>query len=421
MNTMQAMFESILKQQLSFPKLALRLVVDRFAARGITLTPSQQKALRSRLEDFRAEDLSLAVDITDSQFAGSTLTDAERAAREIALPVDADRVVSGLEEAMPALIAKCIEQSSDLIWKRLKRSAPAMLRDRRRERRGFETALARSWGRAIDLLTALREVAVEAGDDFNREFWPEAATSGDFVFEVLTRLHARACQTGSEVIALLRSGHADGAHARWRSLHEIAVVAYFVHDHGNDVAERYLLHDGIESHRAALGYQEHCAALGLEPLAKEELARLKATRDALKTRFGDPYTEQHGWAADALHKERPQFVDIERDVGLAHFRPYYKLASHNVHADPKGAFFKLGLLPNEEVLLAGPSDLGLADPGHGTALALAQITSTLLMTKPNIDRLVICQILRRAAEEIGEAFIAAHRAIEGPGVGRSGE
>jgi hypothetical protein len=321
---------------------------------------------------------------------------------------------------MSALIATCIEQSSDLIWQRLKRSAPAMLRDRRRERRGFETALARSWGCAIDLLTALRAVAVEAGDDFNREFRPEAATSGDFVFEVLTRLHARACQTGSEVIALLRSGHADGAHARWRSLHEIAVVAYFVHDHGNDVAERYLLHDGIESHRAALGYQEHCAALGLEPLAEGVLARLKATRDALKIRFGDPYAEQHGWAAEALQKERPQFVDIEREVGLAHFRPYYKLASHNVHADPKGAFFRLGLLPNDEALLAGPSDLGLADPGHGTAIALAQVTSTLLMTKPSIDRLVICQILQRVAGEVGEAFIAAHRAIEGAGGERSG-
>jgi hypothetical protein len=421
MNTMQAMFEAILKEQLSFPKLALRLIVDRFAARGITLTPSQREALRSRLENFRPDDLSLAVDITDSQFAGSTLTDEERAAREMALPVDADGLLSRLEEAIPVLIARCIGQSSDLIWKRLKRSAPAMLRERRRERRGFEASLARGWGRAIDLLAALREIAVEAGDDFNGEFRHEAATAGDFVFEVLTRLHARACQVGSEVIALLRSGHADGAHARWRSLHEIAVVAFFVHDHGNDVAERYILHDAIESHRAALGYQEHYAALGLEPLAEEDLARLKATRDALKTRFGDPYTEQYGWAAEALQKKSPQFGHIEAAVGLAHLRPYYKLASHNVHANPKGAFFKLGLLPNQEVLLAGPSDLGLADPGHGTAMALAQVTSTVLITKPNIDRLVICQILRRAADEVGEAFIAAHRAIEGAEADGSGE
>jgi hypothetical protein len=71
------------------------------------------------------------------------------------------------------------------------------------------------------------------------------------------------------------------------------------------------------------------------------------------------------------------------------------------------------------MLLAGPSDLGLADPGHSTAISLSQITFTLLTMKPNIDRLVICQILGRLEDEVGEAFIAAHRALEGPESRRS--
>ncbi|HTL01861.1 MAG TPA: hypothetical protein VL243_06525, partial [Vicinamibacterales bacterium] len=74
----------------------------------------------------------------------------------------------------------------------------------------------------------------------------------------------------------------------------------------------------------------------------------------------------------------------------------------------------LGLLPDQQMLLAGPSDLGLADPGHGTAISLSQITLTLLTMKPNIDRLVICQILSRLEHEVGEAFIAAHQSLEGP-------
>jgi hypothetical protein len=60
------------------------------------------------------------------------------------------------------------------------------------------------------------------------------------------------------------------------------------------------------------------------------------------------------------------------------------------------------------MLLAGPSDLGLADPGHGTSMSPSQITSTLLTMKPNIDRLVICQILLRLEDEVGEAFLAAN-------------
>jgi len=153
--------------------------------------------------------------------------------------------------------------------------------------------------------------------------------------------------------------------------------------------------------------------LGLEPLTEEEFARIKATRDALKAQFGDPYGEEYGWAAEALGIKKPNFSDIERSAGLAHLRPYYKLASHNVHANPKGAFFKLGLLPGQQMLLAGPSNLGLADPGHGTAISLSQITSALLTMKPNIDRLVICQIMLQLGDEVGDAFISAHRAHEG--------
>jgi Family of unknown function (DUF5677) len=413
MNTMQAMFESLLKTELSLPKFALRLIVDHLRDRGITLTGSQQATLQDRLKELKPDDLSLALEITDAQLARSTMTDDERSARRISLDLDADRLLSSVEEAIPSIILGCITNASDLIWKRLRRGAPAMLKDRKRQRRGFETRLARKWGRALDLLEMVREIAVEAGDDFNTEFRPQAATTEDFVFEVLTRLHARACQVASEVITLLRSGHADGAHARWRTLHEIAVVGFFVQNRGNDVAERYILHNAIESYRAALAYQEHCTAIGHEPLTEEEFARIKANRDALKARFGDSYGEEYGWAAAALGSKSPRFSDIERHAGLAHLRPYYKLASHNVHANPRGAFFKLGLLPDQEMLLAGPSDLGLADPGHGTAISLSQITFTLLTTKPNIDRLVICNIVSKLEHEVGDAFIAAHQSLEG--------
>jgi hypothetical protein len=71
------------------------------------------------------------------------------------------------------------------------------------------------------------------------------------------------------------------------------------------------------------------------------------------------------------------------------------------------------------MLLAGASDLGLADPGHCTAISLSQITFTLLTMTPNIDRLVICQLLCRFGDAVGEAFIAAHRALEGAEPNRS--
>jgi hypothetical protein len=261
------------------------------------------------------------------------------------------------------------------------------------------------------------EIALEVGSDFNQEFRAEASAENDLVFEVLTRLHARACQIASEILALLKSGHADGAHARWRSLHEIAVVSFFIKSAGNDVAERYLLHNAIESYKAAKLYQQYCARLGYEPISAEELKDIESTYQYLVGRFGPAYKEEYGWAASALCKDKPTFRDIEQEVGLDHLRPFYKMASHNVHANPKGVFFKLGLYPtSEEILLAGPSNAGLADPGHGTAISLGQITVALLITRPNIDRLVVCGILMKLTDEIGEEFLAVQKSLECGGI-----
>lgn len=94
-------------------------------------------------------------------------------------------------------------------------------------------------------------------------------------------------------------------------------------------------------------------------------------------------------------------------------RPFYKMASHNVHANPKGAFFKLSLYPRrQDILLACPSNIGLADPGHAAAISLGQITIALLTIKPTLDNLVICNILMRLEPEIGETFLAAQKLLE---------
>ena len=60
------------------------------------------------------------------------------------------------------------------------------------------------------------------------------------------------------------------------------------------------------------------------------------------------------------------------------------------------------------VLLAGPSNLGLADPGHGVALSLTQITAALVAVKPTVDSLIQGMVLNLLQEQTGEAFLRAH-------------
>ena len=61
-----------------------------------------------------------------------------------------------------------------------------------------------------------------------------------------------------------------------------------------------------------------------------------------------PLTETVMDGLRRLSKQDLNFSDIERAVRLDHLRPYYKLASHNVHANPKGMLFRLGLYPESD-------------------------------------------------------------------------
>jgi len=53
----------------------------------------------------------------------------------------------------------------------------------------------------------------------------------------LARLYGRACQIGRKIELLLSNGFADGAEARWRTLHELTVVACFIYKHGEETAK----------------------------------------------------------------------------------------------------------------------------------------------------------------------------------------
>ena len=295
----------------------------------------------------------------------------------------------------------------------LKLDAPSMLKKQWLRKRQFEKRLSKHWKKPLDLLEVLIAVATEAGAEFNSEFQDEAASSSDAVFRALTLLHARACQISSAILVLLRSGYADDAHARWRSLHEIAVMSFFIAKNGQGLAEKYLLHDYIERYKLASRHQEYAGRIKEEPPAQEDLNNLKLIRDALVRRFGDSFDADYGWAACAVGKERPTIGDIEQHVDLDQWRPYYRMASDNVHASAHGAYFRLGLNPHaDEVLLAGPSDLGLTDPGHSTAISLNHVTIALLNTRSDFDHVVILKLLGLLVNEIGKAFLEVHHELE---------
>ena len=421
MKILQDVWESQMKEHLSPHKLLARFIEKGLSKKGVTLTEDQMTEIVAQLLDPRNDGLTIEISEDQTYALGSKSTDEIREILRVDLrdsQAEIDQFLNQLSEALSEAMPGAMEDLSEIVLRQLKKDAAAMLRRRTRELKSFESRLGKTWRDALSVLKILLVICTELGDDFNEEYRAETSEQEDFVFEVLTRLHARACQIASEILVLLKSGFADGAHARWRSLHEIACVSYIIKSAGNDVAERYLLHRAIEAREAALEYQRHCQRLGYEPICESEMDKIEFAYQHLLDRFGTGYRQPYGWADpvfdEAKQKKRLGFRDIEAASGLEHHRPFYRMASHNVHANnPQGVFFKLGLYRNQEILLAGPSNMGLADPGQATAISLNQVTVNLLVSRQlNVDRVVALMILMKLVEEIEEKFVGTQKSLE---------
>lgn len=422
MGTLQAALDSLLQDFSKPDKIAALFLRKKLEEKGITLTDAQTAKIESSILDSGSE--AIAIDIGDDQLT-KLKPQLREGIKNLSLDMtisenDIEDLLANVTTAWSEIFPQLVEDLSELLLKQLRSDAASMLRDRKKDRMSFEKRLAKRWRKPLKLLEMFLAIALEAGDDFNREFRAKAVEEKNYIFEVLTRLHARACQLASEILVLLKSGHADGAHARWRSLHEVAVIGTFIESAGNETAERYLLHNAIESHRSACQYQQRCEQFGYEPISCDELNAMESACKHLVDRFGAAYKNEYGWAAAVIDKKKPSFRDIEENTRLERLRPYYRMASYNVHANPKSVFFKLGLSPDgPDILLAGPSNMGLADPGQLAAISLGQITVALLTTKTDIDRLVTSRILMELMDEIGREFVETQMILEEDGLSES--
>lgn len=405
MNTLQSALEESLSEAVY--QEAARMMCAKLEAQGVTVSQRETDRLAKHLssetdESFRFSIWSwwktrdVAIDIKESD------VDEIQARFESFLN-------DGIEDLIRSMIDELSPKVLGTLRKRWKREARRQLR----ELRGFNRRLKKRWGPAIDRLRMSLTIARELGQSTSEMLRRAHSSELPHLADVLPRLHARACQVTDETICLLESGFADGAMARWRTLHETAAVALLLAESGEEVATRYVDHQVIESYRAATDYRSCSARLGYDPMGDSEYQETKDARDQMIERYGPDFDGPYGWATEAVGKSRPTIRDIEEAAGIDHLRAHYRMASHNVHANPKGVFFRLGLLSESDILLAGPSNFGLADPGHSAAISLAQVTAALCLREPNLDILVSQKLLGTLIDEIGDLFFRAQSALKG--------
>lgn len=84
---------------------------------------------------------------------------------------------------------------------------------------------------------------------------------------IATRLHARAIHIAKKISHFAEGGYADGAMARWRSLHKTSVIASFLSEGDEQLSVRFS--DSIEKLKAARTYVDHQDSLDFERVAPD--------------------------------------------------------------------------------------------------------------------------------------------------------
>lgn len=309
-------------------------------------------------------------------------------------------------------IANNLPNYSQRVMDQLIRSSEDMLDEQRRIKEEFEVRLYQRWKIPIDLLECLVKVSLESGQEHKDKLSKKTDNSNNFKHEAIIKLHARALQISNEILTLLKSGYADGANARWRSLHEIAVITFFLFDNNNEVSKRYLEHAAIKIFKEASDYRDVYKKLGHPPLEEEEFNKIKEEKERLCKKYGKEFKDDYGWIPSSIIRDR-NFKSLEKEVRLDKLRPYYHLSSSSVHGGAKG-FHRLGIMDGyqDKVFLVGPSNYGLADPLQNTAISLSHVSFCLLALKPDFESIIQIHVISQYVKEIGPEAVNVQKQIE---------
>lgn len=345
-------------------------------------------------------------------------SDADERSRDIVISIteaDVAEVKSQFNDFLrndfPKVIADVSEASSDDLLDALKDQWPEQLAWNQATTSNFRDSLDTRWNKGLNLLRMLLSICLEIGAENFERHQLSKRRKASHLSEVIVRLHARACQVSGEILTLMESGFADGAMARWRTLHEIGVVATFISDFGEETAKRYVAHQLVEAKAGMDEYSRSNTSLGYKPLSKRATTKIDSDYRVALEEYGKEFASPFGWAAKDLKKKKPIFSDLEAAAGRAWMRTYYKMASYNVHASARGIFFRHSTL-DPAILIAGASNAGLTEPGQNLAVTLTLVTTLLFGPNWKFEDIVALKVITKIRDEIPDALFRAERKLQ---------
>nr|WP_314399389.1 DUF5677 domain-containing protein [Pseudomonas lundensis] len=285
--------------------------------------------------------------------------------------------------------------------------------------KAFKERLFSTWELPLKRLDSLLYICTEIVNEL-REHMITPECQKTIKINITTRLHARCVQVGKEISCLLHGGYADGAFARWRTLHETSATTKFICEDDEDLAVRFVDFQSIMRLGTATQYNDH-NELGFDSFSDEQLARFEREKKEIQDKYEPNFEKKFGWARKALGDSvKPTgnltFADIEKFVELSFLRNHFSFASQYVHAGIDSIGYKLGTsMSNEDILLAGPSNEGFIEPIQCTSLSLIYATEALLKAYPNNVSSVRISVLWLWHEVLKQEVLDAAAALQAKG------
>ncbi|MFZ3077421.1 MAG: DUF5677 domain-containing protein [Candidatus Aenigmatarchaeota archaeon] len=320
--------------------------------------------------------------------------------------------INKIDRIMRVFIKKLLPKFSKAVVKNLKKNSKEMLNSQRTYQGGFEYKLYVRWKESIDLLECLIRISMESGEEHRNKISKSNDKTNDYKRVALIKIHARAVHIANEILILLKSGYPDGANARWRTLHELAVISFFLSANNSEVSQRYLEHEMIKKFKEAKDYRNYYKKLGFPSFGRKDFNRLKKEKEKLCNKYNDKFQGEYGWIPSKILSDR-NFRTLEKHVRLDRLHPFYNLSNDAVHGGPKG-FYRLGLMNawQDKLHLVGASNYGLALPIQNTVISLLHVTVCLLGLEPDFESLMQMQIICIYVDEICPIAAKIQKQIE---------
>ena len=409
---LQQSIDKVLKEEKLESALAY-IYLNRIKSMGVSRSAGDfrrfEKALKSSLSSGK-----VSLPISKKRVLKAGVSEGVFVAR-LQEPVTSDEISAYLDffgEATVNATEKIIKYEAAAHGRYLKKHGAEILEEHRFRREAFIEKLNSIWGEAIDNYEILVNVAREIGNcalDFIR--LNPSDEHNPHKVEAVIQLFGRACHVGEEISVLLANGLADGAQARWRSLHEIQVVIKLLADGDDLLSKRYLDHHDIDLFLEAKA-TDTFGGSRLHSVHPDDLRDLSIIKDELLENYGKDFICPYGWASELLGFKANRFSDLEKLAGAEYVRPFYKAASASVHASSRGTLSRLGMPPDFDGMLAGSSTYGLFSPATGATHSLVMASVDVAQVSGSVDAMAMAVAIEKLSAQLHKKLEKASRSSE---------